>query len=344
MLMVIFGAGASYDSSSSHRPGPGRPVEEDRPPLASELFENRPLFTAAMTRFRDCVPLVPKLRDLEDGVSVEEMLEQLYSDAAEYPARHRQFSAIRYYLHYMMWQCQQQWRVRTAGITNHVTLVDTIDRWRAGRYEEVCLVTFNYDTLIEHALDYNRVRIESIGDYVVHPVFKLIKVHGSVNWAREVRTPIRNVRDGNVWPVIEELIERADRLDLSENYQVVMEYPIGVLPGARPAIPALAIPLTTKEEFECPREHQEVLERCIPRVSKLLVIGWRGAERHFLRLFGSLRQESHVPGLVVAGSRARAKEVISHLQPAATQVRWEVFEGGFSEFVTSVAADRFLKS
>src|SRR5260370_475202 len=62
MLMVIFGAGASFDSCPTYLPGAQVPMSGDqarlnklyRPPLANELFENRPLFAEAIDRFPEC--------------------------------------------------------------------------------------------------------------------------------------------------------------------------------------------------------------------------------------------------------------------------------------------------
>jgi hypothetical protein len=110
MLMVIFGAGASYDSVEAVRPNAATARDyPDRPPLADELFEDRPRFTEMMTRYRDCVPLISRLRTREGGLSVEEMLGRLYDTVPTHVARHRQFAAIRFYLHAMKWVCQLRW-------------------------------------------------------------------------------------------------------------------------------------------------------------------------------------------------------------------------------------------
>lgn len=47
-----------------------------RPPLANELFENRPLFSDMIERFPDCQPIVLRLRSLE-GETLEAALEDL---------------------------------------------------------------------------------------------------------------------------------------------------------------------------------------------------------------------------------------------------------------------------
>ncbi len=103
MLLVVFGAGTSYDSDPDHRPfdNPNNlpaerlPVlEHNRPPLANRLFDNRPQFLSAMDQFQECKPLIPRLR--KSGVAVEQELARLQAEAGAYPERHRQLAAIRY--------------------------------------------------------------------------------------------------------------------------------------------------------------------------------------------------------------------------------------------------------
>ncbi len=62
MLLVIFGAGASFDSAPTYPPGANvlggdRLNNFHRPPLANELFENRPVFAEAITRLPECQPI-----------------------------------------------------------------------------------------------------------------------------------------------------------------------------------------------------------------------------------------------------------------------------------------------
>ena len=78
MLLVIFGAGASYDSIPTYPPGTHIPTGDTlnkfhRPPLANELFENRPVFAEAITYLPECAPIVPRLRSLK-GESLEAAL------------------------------------------------------------------------------------------------------------------------------------------------------------------------------------------------------------------------------------------------------------------------------
>ncbi len=61
MLMVVFGAGASYDSFPSGLPN-STDWEDRRPPLANELFDNRPAFGPVVSRFPRCQPIISRLR------------------------------------------------------------------------------------------------------------------------------------------------------------------------------------------------------------------------------------------------------------------------------------------
>jgi hypothetical protein len=62
--MVIFGAGASFDSSPTYVYGAHEPPDATqtdrhnvfyRPPLASSLFSNRPIFIDAIELFRNVI-------------------------------------------------------------------------------------------------------------------------------------------------------------------------------------------------------------------------------------------------------------------------------------------------
>jgi hypothetical protein len=114
MLMVVFGAGASYDSIDVKPPGSSQPGwyidEEFRPPLAKDLFGFRGLFADAMANFEKLQPIVPILRHA-GAKNVETVLRELQDEAGDYPERLRQLMAVRYYLHFVIRECERRWRV-----------------------------------------------------------------------------------------------------------------------------------------------------------------------------------------------------------------------------------------
>jgi hypothetical protein len=205
MIMVIFGAGASYDSVPSRPPsGHIRSSVPSRPPLANELFLPLGLFADSLRYFPQCKPIVPYLQAHDPNVTIERKLEILQSEGDNDPERKRQIAAVRWYLQFVISQCDIEWGGVAQGVTNYVTLLDQLRRCRGTA--PVLLVTFNYDRLIEEALSSLAISVTDLTHYTQHEAFKLFKLHGSTNWGREVETPITAMKSGHVWTVINELI------------------------------------------------------------------------------------------------------------------------------------------
>ena len=171
MLMVVFGAGASYDSAPS-RPPNRFPISAipERPPLANQLFDDRPIFNHAISHLHKCKPIVPYLQG--PNVIVEQVLERLQTEADRYSERHRQFAAIRYYLQFILWECVNQWKKKVpGGASNYIAFLDQLES-RRERQESICLVTFNYDTMLEDALQLVGVNIRNLEDYIAGNRYK----------------------------------------------------------------------------------------------------------------------------------------------------------------------------
>jgi len=89
MLLVIFGAGASYDSVLQLPPRSSN--EDSRPPLANQLFDDRGLFVQVMNEYVACKPLVNLLRG---NIQVERQLARFEEeDAKTFPPRRSQLAA-----------------------------------------------------------------------------------------------------------------------------------------------------------------------------------------------------------------------------------------------------------
>ncbi len=340
MLMVVFGAGASYDSAPSHRPTPTRSrLDESRPPLADELFDLRGYFENAASEFPECQPIIPYLRGRPEGTSVEQVLQRLHHEAEADSVIYRQLAAIRYYLHRVISESERHWNDVAKGVTNYKTLLDQLRKWvkAEGR---ICLVTFNYDTMLEAVLPDVGITIEGLSDYIADKNYKLIKLHGSVNWAREVDTPIEVAQREDA-DVVRELIARSAELSISQRYRIHTKYPIAKWDQAA-LFPALAIPVERKKDYECPPEHFATLVACVPEVTRLLVIGWRAMEFSFLQLLvDNLPRKMHT--MVVAGSSDGAVEITRRLERAGIVGQFFASAGGFTEFVVNREADEFLK-
>jgi hypothetical protein len=346
LLMVVFGAGASYDSVPACPAGqaPASPqslvISQHRPPLANELFADRENFAAVLAQYPECNRIVPYLRHLEDR-QLEEVLGVLVQESDSFPRRREQLTAVRFYLHELLWRVCSAWVDGAHKITNYGSLLDEIDRNRSGE-DETCIVTFNYDTLIEDALATSGLHVTNLSSYIAHPTYKLIKLHGSVNWGRCLSDFPIEARNKDHRTLAAEIIARAAELHISNDYALRPDCPIVTDGRYRYFVPAIAVPVQTKQQFECPAEHIEALKAFIPKTSALLIIGWRAADAAFLDLLNSV---DHLPlrvGIVAGGDQA-AREVQSALEAKLIGADYLRFSGGFTEFVIRRQFAKFCK-
>jgi hypothetical protein len=320
VLLVVFGAGSSFDSVP-HLPAPPRSHTEqhwqERPPLANQLFDTRTIFVELMEQFKDCQPLVPLLR--QPGISIEKKLAEFQAQSSTFPQAHRELNAIRFYLHFALWDCQDRWRTKHRGITNFAVLLREIERWRFEKKEQVCFVTFNYDTMLEEAMShFLRLHVGTIGSYITLPDYALFKLHGSINWGLEV-DGIAHPGNNVPYPY-QNLIQMVTPGShfLTKKYRIC-DRVMSSMPDRVVLFPALSIPVEKKDEFSCPPEHIIALEGLLPRVTKIITIGWRATEAEFLQRLKFSRQMPYdnIPAamklMVVTGTQNGAEETVKNL-------------------------------
>lgn len=327
--MVVFGAGASFDSAPSSRPITAT-ILGHRPPLADSLFDGREEFRSALNNYWQIQPIVPYLRE-RGTKSLEEVLQGLYENTEGHPHRSRQMMALRFYIRDVIAKCSKGWIKDIDGVTNHKTLVDQILERPS---ERTLFVTFNYDELIENALLGLGFRTEYFEDYVTRlSQFGLYKLHGSIRWARLVKpsAPIPQ----------SELIDEAMRYSPDEQTAFrISNNPNVTTIDDWLAIPAIMVPVYKKSSFECPVDHLKNLISYLPRVDKILAIGWRAKEAHFMAL---LTQHLRNLRAVWVVSKNDANTILRDLTNQLSSkfmprdVSTHAFEDGFTNFVTTKA-------
>lgn len=343
MLMVIFGAGASYDSAQAFpvtvSPPSGGNGGPWRPPLASDLFRDRDeVFGGIIRKYNQLRRILPYLRDPVSSGSVEQTLESFQEQGKAYPERQRELAAVKFYLADLLIEITEKWDARTNGITNYAALVDEI--LRLDKSEEVCLVTFNYDLLLERALvGYSDFKMKEPDNFLSsHPKLKIFRLHGSVNWSRTVGT------EGAIYSPTD-IVDRADSLLPSDRFV----WANAARPDGRygSLYPAVAIPVQNKMEshFECPLAHLTYLRAMLPSVTKVLIIGWQAREAHFT---GMVRQHlgklTHV--MVVGRDKADSARVLQYFLEQISQkdVPNTFFgQGGFTRFIVTQEGERFFR-
>lgn len=223
-------------------------------------------------------------------------------------------------------------------MTNYIVFLQQLERWRVDAGERVALVTFNYDTMLDKALEaVSAFRFRGIDDLIGHPQYELYKLHGSVDWGRRYDLPSGTVVPGNTSDRDEMLIQRALELTPSGEFRFREQAQAsGLFIG-----PAISVPVATKtdSDFECPVGHIERLKQSLPRVTRILVVGWRGQEAHFHRLWaepivGVDAQEIETID-AVDSTEVHAQTAANIVQEGISAVRSSVrpWGGGFSRFV-----------
>jgi hypothetical protein len=85
--------------------------------------------------------------------------------------------------------------------------------------------------------------------------------------------------------------------------------------------PALSIPVENKDAFSCPSGHVTALKGLLPKVTKMITIGWRATEEEFLKMLLASRSavisgiRPTVELLVVTGSKDGAEQTVNNLAP-----------------------------
>ena len=150
------------------------------------------------------------------------------------------------------------------------------------------------------------------------------------------------MEDVNAWSIGRKLIRNAEKLDISTRYRVVTEYPIGKSNDGA-LFPAIAIPVETKRGYECPDDHLECLGAYLPKITKVIAMGWRGSEQNIL---GFLRESLpvDVPLLAVSENQRQAQAVLNNFDQAGLRMVGRPAKVGFSDFVVSREAEEFLRS
>lgn len=356
--MVIFGAGASYDSAQAYPvpasyPGGSQnfgtnasvPVDGGgpwRPPLTKDLFINREgAFGDIVAKYPKLNHILPYLRKPRDRETVEHVLEFLQEQGKNSPETLRELASVQYYLCELLGKMTVEWSRQTNGTTNYGPLIRDILEFNR-KDEEVCLVTFNYDLLLEQSLysfGFGRKTPQEHLDS--HPTLKLLKLHGSIDWSRTVEAAGMRLQP-------QALIEQAPGLQVSSRFVLANAATEWFQSTQGSIFPAIAIPVQTKTEdhFACPTAHREYLEQKLDWVTKILIIGWQGKEAHFLRMLrNKLPLLTHV--MVVGQHRPDSEEVMTRfladIQRTDLPPRARFFgTGGFTRFIVEREGDGFF--
>jgi hypothetical protein len=190
-------------------------------------------------------------------------------------------------------------------------------------------VTFNYDGLLDQALeDLYRHDLDTpdgggtLGRYLEHPDWSLIKLHGSYDWRRKTAVKLRADQAANdevlSYHTIEERWDPTTDLP-SDDTQYSRKPPAAPLADSRRDlwVPALMAPLASKSSFECPPSHVRHLEGQLAAVDLIYSFGWRAQESHFLGILRGMQPNPPDVFALTGRGEETARDVINRVQSAA---------------------------
>jgi len=280
-----------------------------------------------MANYTQLLAVAHELASIPTGSTLERVMDRLQADAAAHPMRYAQLAAIRFYLRDLFLQTDREWLDRTSRLTNYHPLLDQLQTWRErSGNQPVCIVTFNYDLLLEDALDSVGLDWASFDGYIAGPDWTVIKPHGSINWIRETDEP----KPSGLQP----LIRHAAEYKPSTRYKVARIDDIRALPDLY--YPALAIPLESGKDFECPPEHLGWLRDHLRETTEILIIGWRATEKSFLKLLAdNIPAGLRFPLTIVCGNGTEGTATANNLAGSGVgqYAHRQIFNGGFGRFV-----------
>lgn len=301
--MYVFGAGAS--TFCQFASGKSELLNSSlRPPLGPELFSAR--FNQYINRYPGLKLILPKFE--ARGNDIEAILEDDWADLMQ--RRDLELAAQHVQLQFFL---QEIFKLITESVTEnfyrhslHTLFVQNILRkWNTEN--RPVFVSFNYDTILEDALEKQlRIKFDKIDKYVNQgkdSKFVFFKPHGSWSWGWEfdkakVSVPPAQVAkllyDQHYTPaqIYYELLgpgmlttegwgfEAANnargigRLSPNRNKIKVAE------PG-KSYFPALLLPYRDKDDFVMPYNMQMQMESSMYNIEELVLIGWKGSEDLF---------------------------------------------------------------
>ena len=241
-------------------------------------------------------------------------------------------------------------RVNTDYVPSPTNYINLGRRLLQDETHEVFFIVLNYDTLLERALvRYDRsLAISSMDDYVVPTrQARVIKVHGSTNWAIPIPGTGRGENQAKSWmsalDEFEPTAAAGDEILLDEQTETSLGWRD---PNSRRILyPRLTAPLRGKT-FSCPDGHTARLEEFLSECHKFLIIGTSGLDDDLLKLMGETTSGT---GYLVSyvdkdDKTLRVRGRFERKVPSflSSGPHSELFGGGFTSYLDTQALEAFL--
>lgn len=348
--LIILGAGASYDYLEKD----GLPFDflsrfkQYRAPLVNSLFDET-RFSDITGRHPDVISLASEALNTMSRADAdfEGFLTKLKNELAVSNKQiYSQLVSLIFYLSDLFHVISNEYYFRT---NHYKDLLQKIDHYCNS---EACFVNFNYDLLLERALEeHPRASFswKSIDSYISNQV-QVIKIHGACNWRYNPRVissknefasaesyfinnaeiTINKGGEAEIFPFCKELSENSYSPEFNEG-----------LNNWTISLPALALPLKEKGNYICPDSHIKSLEQALSSVDRVIIIGWSAGDSFLIELLNKALSDRKLPIAVVGGKSTKDKVLPRLGESLAKKVEF-IGQDGFSDFMRSGKCEEFL--
>ena len=339
MLTIIFGAGASHDIAPITA-GAHRNKTTWNPPLTAELFAPEKIWSVennVITPPRNLAPVLQRVRQETRVFGIEGALERLKSEAVNNPKEWAQLLAIQEWLGLVISRCTEESIKYLNDATTYVDLVSKLDHWQAQVSVPINYITFNYDTLLERAIERCQTKPPNVQGFGFYEEFNVFKPHGSIGWSREIRFDADRNDICDRFPSPSEL--QSLKLEPTPSTGQQRKMPDCTQFATMPAI---AIPVVIKlaNDFVFTPGREGAMLTALSGTTAMLVIGWAAAEQHFMGHVAA-QVQAHIPVLVVCGKGGDA--TCESLRTAGNLTNVVNAKCGFAEFLDSNRLESWLK-
>jgi hypothetical protein len=339
--LIILGAGASYDFSFDPKL-----TDEERPPLTYNLFEDQ--YDGILSKY-------PGAKLLAANILLTQDVERFFQQQWENIKTHYDLDLLnkiintQFYLQHLFQNVSK--RCKDIKRTNYGSLISQLGTYASKHKEKVLITSFNYDTLIEHAIEsVYGYEYTSINDYIdTTRKFILYKPHGSWNWIRKFKYGgIHNsgfIYNNKPEHFSKQLYrEKKSYADIFSQLHANIEINSNLnfegedTGNESNYLPQLLIPFTDKDDFVMPIKHRNSLKANMGQLDEILIIGWKGTEAVFLDL---LKREFQTKKVKVTVVNASDKSIVENMKESLPYAEW-IFENTFSDFMRKCQTQNYI--
>lgn len=340
--LIILGAGASHDCLENSSYEYHDDLVRYQPPLTDDLFNKQ--------KYYNYINKYPEVSDLASDAatrvnknfSLESYLTELQDQTSKRNlTRHRQLIALRFYLRELFYTISVKY---LREVNHYKALIQKINDNADGN---ACFVNFNYDLLLERNIPLI-TKSNDINIYITGNL-KIIKIHGSCNW---VYNPyILEWGDYQVTKSYEYFVNQVKYDEISKLQILTNIKSTGadwdLTEKGRDSqklvyLPAMAIPIVSKQSYVCPDSHIEMLKQRLTQADRVLVIGWRGNDPFLIDLMNKNITNINVPVVIVSRNKESGESLKNKLNTKFSNITVSNQEG-FTNFMKSGECDNFLK-